>query len=192
MKTAALFICLVALAGSQDREFVRAYERAQTAKPASLSSTSRIAPEREPGAPLVIDGRVYQRDGVTPAAGITVFAYQTDARGLYDAPGAPPHSWRLRGWALTDAEGRFQFRTIRPASYPNSTVAQHVHLHLEGPDVPRRWTTELQFADDPKLTARERSESQRAGMFGGVRPVTMQNGVAHVEINLRIEDRGLF
>lgn len=192
MKTAALFICLVALAGSQDREFVRAYERAQTAKPARLSSTSRIAPEREPGEPLVIDGRVYQRDGVTPAAGITVFAYQTDARGLYDAPGAPPHSWRLRGWALTDAEGRFQFRTIRPASYPNSTVAQHVHLHLEGPDVPRRWTTELQFADDPKLTARERSESQRAGMFGGVRPVTMQNGVAHVEINLRIEDRGLF
>lgn len=192
MRTAALLLGIVALTSFQDREFARAYERAQAARPADVGSTSRIAPESEPGDPLVIDGRVFQRDGRTPASGITVFAYQTDAHGLYDKPGTPPHSWRLKGWAVTDAEGRFQFRTIRPASYPNSTVAQHVHLHLEGPGVQRRWTTELQFADDPKLSARERAASERAGEFGGVRPVTMRDGVAHVQINLKVEDRGLF
>lgn len=192
MKTAALLLSIVAMSAVQDREFVRAYERAQAMKPASVGSTARIAPESEPGEPMVIDGRVFQRDGRTPAAGITVFAYQTDAQGLYDAPANGPHSWRLKGWAVTDAEGRFQFRTIRPASYPNSTVAQHVHLHLEGPGVQRRWTTELHFADDPKLSARERAASERAGEFGGVRPVTMRNGVAHVQVNLKIEDRGLF
>lgn len=196
MKT-ALVIALVTLAASstpaaQDREFARAYERAQAAKPATVGSVSRIAAENEPGAPLVINGRVYQADGRTPAAGVTVFAYQTDATGVYDVPSNGPHSWRVKGWAVTDAEGRFQFRTIRPASYPNATVPQHVHLHLEGPNLPRRWTTELEFDDDPKMTTRNREMSRQAGMFGGVRPVTRRDGVDHVEINLKIENRGLF
>lgn len=190
--TATLLIVTACAASAQDREFVRAYERAQTAKPARLTSIARIAPAGEPGDALVINGRVFQTDGRTPAAGITVFAYQTDRTGVYDVPSAGPHSWRLKGWAVTDAEGRFTFNTIRPASYPNASVPQHVHLHLEGPNLPRRWTTELQFDDDPKIGARERDASKAAGVFGGVRPVTKRNGVDHVEINLRIEERGRF
>lgn len=192
MKTATLLLSILSMAAVQDREFVRAYERAQAMKPANVGSVARIAPENEPGMPLVINGRVYQTDGRTPAAGITVFAYQTDRHGVYDEPGRGAHSWRLKGWAVTDAEGRFEFRTIRPASYPNATVPQHVHLHLEGPNVRRRWTSALHFADDPKVTARERAASDRAGMFGAVRPVTRRGGIDHVEINLKIEDRGLF
>ena len=190
-----LVIAMTAFAAAsvpQDREFVRAYERAQATKPAHVGSVARIAPENEPGTPLVINGRVYQTDGRTPAAGITVFAYQTDRHGVYDEPGRGAHSWRLKGWAVTDAEGRFEFRTIRPASYPNAAVPQHVHLHLEGPSLPRRWTSELHFADDPKVTARERAASDRAGMFGAVRPVTNRGGIDHVEVNLKIEERGLF
>jgi protocatechuate 3,4-dioxygenase beta subunit len=190
--TASLFLVTAGAASAQDREFARAYERAQAARPSALGSVSRIAPESEPGSPLVINGRVYQTDGRTPAAGITVFAYQTDRTGVYDVPSNGPHSWRLKGWAVTDAEGRFQFRTIRPASYPNATVPQHVHLHLEGPNLPRRWTTELEFDDDPKMTARSREISRQAGMFGGVRPVTKRDGIDHVDINLKIENRGLF
>ena len=195
MRTALVaFIVLAAtsISTAQDREFVRAYERAQAGKPADVGSVSRIASASEPGSPLVIDGRLNHTDGRTPAPGITVFAYQTDAAGVYDEPSKGPHSWRLKGWAVTDAEGRFQFRTIRPASYPNATVPQHVHLHIEGPNVPRRWTTELEFADDPKVSTRDREASRLAGRFGGVRPVTRRNGVDYVEINLRIENRGLF
>ena len=99
-----------------------------------------------------------------------------------------------KGGSLTTrtGDGRFTFRTIRPASYPNSQIAQHVHLHIEGPGVARRWTTELQFEDDPKITAQQRSVSRAAGLFGGVRPVAKRSGVDHVEINLKIEDRGRF
>lgn len=176
---------------TQDVEFQRALERAQALKPARLTSDARIAPESEPGTPLVINGRVFKHDGRTPAAGITVFAYHTDRHGLYDARSAGPHSWRLKGWAITDAEGRFTFRTIRPASYPNSTVPQHVHLNLEGPNLPRL-SSGLEFDDDPLITERQRQESRALGMFGGVRPVTRRDGVDHVEINLKIENRGLF
>jgi protocatechuate 3,4-dioxygenase beta subunit len=180
------------ISATQDREWVRAYERAQAAKPANIGAVSRIAAGSEPGSPLVINGRLYKADGRTPAPGITVFAYQTDAAGVYDVPSNGPHSWRVKGWAMTDADGRFQFHTIRPASYPNATVPQHVHLHIEGPGVPRRWTTELEFEDDPKVTMADREESREAGRFGGVRPVTRRDGVDHVEMNLRIENRGLF
>lgn len=185
---AVAIVALIACGGpsaAQDLEFQRALERAQALKPARLTSDARIAPESEPGTPLVINGRVFTQDGRTPAAGITVFAYHTDRHGLYDAPSAGPHSWRLKGWAITDADGRFTFRTIRPASYPNSRVSQHVHLNLEGPNVPRL-SAALEFDDDPMIGAREREASRAAGTFGTVRPVVRRNGADHVEINLKV------
>ncbi|HEX6323356.1 MAG TPA: hypothetical protein VFZ36_06490 [Vicinamibacterales bacterium] len=178
-----------ALGASQDLEYERALERAQAARPAQLTSIGRIAPESEPGTPLVIAGRVYQADGRTPAPGITVFAYHTDRTGVYDVPANGPHSWRLKGWAISDAGGRFEFRTIRPGAYPGRTDPQHVHFSIEGPSVPRQSPVALEFADDPLITERARAESQRAGMFGGVRPVVRRDGVDHVEINLRIRGR---
>src|SRR5262245_66231303 len=90
---------------AQDLEFLRALERAQRERPAVLAATARIAPVGEPGTPLVIHGRVLRADGRTAAPGVVVFAYHTDATGHYDVPSAGPHSWRLRGWARTDAEG---------------------------------------------------------------------------------------
>ena len=189
--TALVFLSLACLppnGAAQDVEYLQALERAQKAKPARLTSVSRIAPVSEPGSPLVINGRVFRADGRTPAPGVTVFAYHTDANGRYDVPANGPHSWRLKGWVVTDAEGRFTFNTIRPASYPNATVPQHVHLSLEGPDV-RRFSSEIEFDDDPKVTAGQRADSRAAGMFGPVRPVTKRNGVDHVEISIRIESR---
>jgi protocatechuate 3,4-dioxygenase beta subunit len=186
MNALVLMLMMTAPLAAQDAAFLRAYERAQEARPATVGSVARIAPEGEPGTPLVILGRVYQADGRSPAAGVLVFAYQTDARGLYDDPSAGPHSWRLKGWARTDSQGRFEFRTIRPASYPNSNIAQHVHVHLEGDSVPRGWSTELHFEDDPKISARERDTSRSAGQFGLVRPVVRRNGVDQIEAHLRI------
>lgn len=189
MKLFVVAAGFAALGAPQDLEYQRALERAQGARPARLTSVARIAPEHEPGTPLVIAGRVYQADGRTPAPGITVFAYHTDRTGVYDARTNGPHSWRLSGWAISDAAGRFEFHTIRPGAYPGTTEPQHVHFSIEGPSVPRQSPVALEFADDPLVTERARAESQRAGMFGGVRPVVSRNGVDHVEINLRIRGR---
>lgn len=179
-------------AGAQDVEFIRAWERAQRERPRVLSSRARIAPAGEPGTPLVIHGRLFQRDGRTPARGICVFAYHTDRTGLYAERSKGPHVWRLRGWAETDAEGRFQFDTIRPAPYPGRGIAAHIHLSLVGPGVPRRFTADVLFADDPLVSASERQASARDGLFGAVRAVELRDGVQHVPVNLKIEDRGVF
>lgn len=177
---AAVAVVLVAVsAGAQDREWLQMWEEAQRVRPRAVGSTARIAPTGEPGTPLVVHGKVFQRDGKTPARDLLVFAYQTDATGVYNRAGA--RGWRLKGWAKTDANGRFEFHTIRPGSYPRSRTPAHIHLTIEGAGVARRWTEELQFADDPYV-------SERAS----ARPVTTRGGVQHVDFHVRITDEGRF
>jgi Dioxygenase len=101
-------------------------------------------------------------------------------------PGAarPP---RLRGWARTDAEGRYEFRTIRPARYPGDGPPAHVHFYLTGPGYPRQEAEELQFEGDPKVTPDMAERSRRAGRFGGVRPLTRgTDGVWHCTFDMRL------
>ena len=63
---------------AQDREFLAAMERAQKERPKTLSSSARIAPESEPGDPLVVHGRAVEEDGKTPVGNAIIFAYHTN------------------------------------------------------------------------------------------------------------------
>jgi protocatechuate 3,4-dioxygenase beta subunit len=139
-------------------------------RPATLAPSARIAPKGEPGEPLVIKGVV--TDAVRrPVAGVIVYAYHTDARGRY--PGsdeqrrtASGRHGRLRGFARTDAEGRYAFETIRPASYPvPDAPPQHVHMHVVEPGRCHYYLDDLLFTDDPRLTpeARRRMDRGRGG-----------------------------
>jgi protocatechuate 3,4-dioxygenase beta subunit len=153
---------------------------------ASLSSKARIAPADEPGEPLVISGRVFDPTGHRPVADVVVDAYHTDIKGLYTPSGAvrPP---RLHGWARTDAEGRYEFRTIRPAPYPGNSPPAHVHFHVSGAGYARQEAEELVFVGDPKISAEMAARSQRAGRFGGVRPLTKgADGAWHCTFDMRL------
>jgi protocatechuate 3,4-dioxygenase beta subunit len=177
---------------AQDVEFIRALERAQQGRPAALSTSARIAPDSEPGLPLVIHGRAFAADGVSPLADAVVFAYHTDREGLYDRPGVSGHSWRLKGWAQTGADGQFEFRTIRPGAYPSRNIAEHVHFTIFTRAGERYHAGELNFADDKFVSAAERAASEREGEFGGVRPVRREGAVEHVDFRIRIEPRQRF
>ena len=186
----ALLACGPAIAEG-DPVFVRMWEEAQKDRPARIPVQGRIAPEGEPGQPMRIEGTAYLQDGRTPAAGMVIFAYQTDAQGLYHEKGA--RTWRLHGWAQTDRQGRFGFLTVRPGVYPNRSTPAHVHFTMDGKGLSRRWTGDLEFADDPLLTDVHRSRSSAAGRFGSIRPVARdEHGVEVVEINLRASDENRF
>lgn len=121
--------------------------------PTVVPNRARIAPQSEPGEPLTIVGRVVGSDG-RPRAGIIVYAYHTNRLGIYPPPVLPRsqasnYHGQLRGWARTDAEGRYVFDTIRPGSYPNSNNPQHVHMHIIEPGCGTYFINELQFSDDP-------------------------------------------
>jgi protocatechuate 3,4-dioxygenase beta subunit len=168
---------------AQDREWVRALEAAQRDRPKALSAKARIAPASEPGDPLVVHGRAVAEDGTSAIAGAVVFAYHTDREGLYNRPGSPAHSWRLRGWAQAAADGGFEFATIRPGGYPGSNIPQHIHLQIFLADGRRYWAEELQFADDPRLPAAERGEACS---------VRTEGAVQHVDFTLRLNPRNKF
>jgi len=155
--------------------------------PANLSWHAEIAGAEEPGEPLVISGRVFAPDGETPVAGIIVYGYHTDATGHYTKNGSmrPP---RLQGWARTDAEGRFEFSTIRPAAYPGRSIPAHVHFILWGAGYPRQWVDELRFEGDPFVTSRMLAEAAEAGKFSAVRPLVHgTDGALNCTVNFRVQ-----
>lgn len=148
--------------------------RADSATPApdaeGLSWRAVLTPAGEPGTPLVVSGRVFAADGKTPVAGITLHVYHTDARGLYserDGRGGPPDP-RLKGSVKTDENGRYEFRTIRPASYPGTRNPQHIHAKLYGAGHAERWIPEYWFDDDPLVTAEMRARHTGLGTFSPV------------------------
>lgn len=152
------------------------------ALPETLSSRARIAPADEAGEPLRIEGTVTDMEG-RPVPGIVVYAYHTDARGFYPgpddpvAPAADRHG-RLRGWAVTDDEGRYRFDTIRPASYPDADIPAHVHMHVIEPGRCTYYIDSIEFEDDPRLTDAEREAHARGrGGSGLVNPRRDESGV---------------
>jgi protocatechuate 3,4-dioxygenase beta subunit len=175
---------------AQDREYERAVAAGFARFAGTASAKARIAPESEPGTPLRIRGTLYQADGVSPLAGALVFAYHTDRAGLYNNDNAA-HAWRLQGAARTGADGRFEFETIRPASYPSTRIPQHVHVSLSTPEG-RYHAGEWRFDDDPMLSDQERAASARAGSFGWVCPVTAQGGRAEIAVNVKVKPETRF
>lgn len=141
--------------------------------PRELSWQARIAPKREPGEPLVIEGTVRKPDG-KPAAGIVVYAYHTDAAGEY--PRGSTRHGRLRGWARTNAEGHYRFDTIRPASYPRSRNPQHVHMHVIEPGKATYYIDDIVFTDDPLLDVSHHRRRAPRGGDGVVTPAKNRNG----------------
>ena len=131
-----------------------------------------IAGPEEPGERLVIAGVVEDGRG-RPAAGIVVYAYHTDARGLYPpgpagAPGpAAARHGRLRGFVVTGADGAYAFTTIRPGGYPDSDTPQHVHMHVVEAGC-HYYIDDVVFSDDPRLTPGQQAAQDRGRGGSGV------------------------
>jgi protocatechuate 3,4-dioxygenase, beta subunit len=128
---------------------------------------------KEDGEPMIISGTVYKTDGKTPAPNTLIYFYHTDKYGIYGREGQPQHG-RFRGWMLTDAKGRYEFVSIRPASYPNSTQSQHVHMTVTTIDSREDWIDSILFEGDKFLTTREREWSGKRGGFNPI--VTLEKG----------------
>jgi protocatechuate 3,4-dioxygenase beta subunit len=135
--------------------------------PPKLDWFSTIAPAGEAGKPMRITGVVRDQKN-WPIPGIIVYAYQTDAKGIYPK-GTTPHG-RLRGWAKSDELGNYGFDTIRPGGYPDSAVPQHIHMHVIEPGRATYFIDDMVFSDDPRLTPEARKRFTGRGGDGIVTP----------------------
>ena len=87
------------------------------------------------GTRLYLSGRVLTVDG-RARAGATVELWQCDVFGRYHHAGddGKPRDDGFQGYgvAVTDAEGRYAFKTIRPVAY--SGRVPHLHLKVRTPE----------------------------------------------------------
>jgi catechol 1,2-dioxygenase len=63
-----------------------------------------------------VSGRVLDQDG-NPIAGALLDVWQTSSEGAYDVQDPAQPEMNLRGLFTTSADGRFFFRTVKPAAY---------------------------------------------------------------------------
>jgi protocatechuate 3,4-dioxygenase beta subunit len=112
------------------------------------------------GERIVLEGRVLDDDG-RPVPGTLIELWQANAAGRYthnvDQHAAPlDPNFTGAGRVITDAEGRYQFVTVKPGAYPwrnhpNAWRPAHLHLSLFGRNFTTRLVTQMYFPGDPLL-----------------------------------------
>jgi protocatechuate 3,4-dioxygenase beta subunit len=110
------------------------------------------------GQRIVVSGRVLD-DGGRPVPHTLIEIWQANAAGRYfhnrDDHRAPlDPNFTGAGRTLSDAQGNYQFVTIKPGAYPwhnhaNAWRPAHIHFSILGPTLLTRLVTQMYFPDDP-------------------------------------------
>jgi protocatechuate 3,4-dioxygenase beta subunit len=112
------------------------------------------------GERILVHGRVLDEDG-KPVTNTLVELWQCNAAGRYthivDQHAAPlDPNFTGAGRAVTDANGRYEFLTIKPGAYPwgnhdNAWRPAHIHFSLFGHSLMSRLVTQMYFPNDPLI-----------------------------------------
>ncbi|MFJ3485283.1 catechol 1,2-dioxygenase [Pseudomonas sp. NPDC090202] len=126
---------------------------------------ARLDDGQDPGTILFMQGQVRDTDG-KPLAGAIVDVWHANTGGTYSYFDASQSDFNLRRRIETDAEGRYQFRSIVPSGYgcpPDGPTQQlldqigrhgqrpaHVHFFISAPGH-RHLTTQINLAGEKYL-----------------------------------------
>jgi protocatechuate 3,4-dioxygenase, beta subunit len=108
---------------------------------------------RAKGQVLHVMGRVLDSSGA-PVKGARIEIWQANAAGRYNHPrdsNPAPLDPNFEGYGnvLTDADGRYRFKTIKPNGYPAGAVMRPAHIHFAISGKSNRLVTQMYFPDDP-------------------------------------------
>jgi protocatechuate 3,4-dioxygenase beta subunit len=112
------------------------------------------------GERMFVSGRVLDENG-RPVSDALIEIWQANAAGRYrhatDTHDAPlDANFTGCGRVVTDSDGRYRFKTIKPGAYPwrnhyNAWRPAHVHLSIFGRSIMQRLVTQFYFPGDPLL-----------------------------------------
>ncbi|HOV99892.1 MAG TPA: protocatechuate 3,4-dioxygenase subunit beta [Rhodoglobus sp.] len=110
------------------------------------------------GERILVTGRVTDGDG-RPVAGQLLEVWQANAAGRYihkreQHPAPLDPNFVGTGRVLTDSDGRYSLRTIKPGPYPwknhrNAWRPAHIHFSIFGSAFTQRLVTQMYFPGDP-------------------------------------------
>lgn len=112
------------------------------------------------GERIIVAGRLLDEDGrAIPGALLEV--WQANAAGRYrhakdNHPAPIDPNFTGAGRVVTDADGRYQFTTIKPGAYPwrnhaNAWRPAHIHFSVFGQNFRTRLVTQMYFPGDPLI-----------------------------------------
>jgi protocatechuate 3,4-dioxygenase beta subunit len=121
---------------------------------------SRAAADRPRamGQLISVAGRIVDEDGA-PVPNAVIEVWQANSSGKYiheldrhDAPIDP--NFTGHGRLMTDADGQYQFRSIKPGAYPVMESdwwwrPPHIHFSIFGPSWMNRFVTQIFFPGEP-------------------------------------------
>jgi protocatechuate 3,4-dioxygenase, beta subunit len=129
------------------------------------------------------------------------YIYHTNQKGIYPSIGNDPDNNRdgwgkrhgyIRGWIKTDANGFYQFYTLRPGTYPSRSDPAHIHITIKEPGLNEYYIDDFQFDDDPLLTTAKRQKQKNRGGDGILILVRQPNGIMqgtrHIILGKNIPD----
>lgn len=130
-----------------------------------MADGASIVRSPTPGDPIFVSARVRDLQG-RPVAGAEVDVWHTSAEGFYENQDPAQADMNLRGRFVTDADGRFGFRSVKPAGYPipvNGTAGDllraqgrhnlrpaHIHFLIYKPGFKTQFS-QVFSDDDPNL-----------------------------------------
>lgn len=128
--------------------------------PSSADLTLNTTGKAALGERIIVAGTITDEGG-RPVPHTMVEIWQANATGRYDHPSdqhdAPlDPNFHGAGRVFTDANGWYQFVTIRPGAYPwpnhrNAWRPNHIHFSYFGPAFATRLVTQMYFPGDPLL-----------------------------------------
>jgi protocatechuate 3,4-dioxygenase beta subunit len=135
------------------------------AKQESITLTTKA----EPGTRITVKGKIVDKNN-KPLGNVLVYVYHTDNKGWYSdtaghvlGMGGDRAHARLFGYFKTNNDGTFEFHTIHPQGYPNSTLPQHIHFEVFSNEGEALIVTELLFNEDARLTSSMREHMTNEG-----------------------------
>jgi len=126
----------------------------------AIADLSMVTGKAALGERIIVRGRVID-ENERPIPNTMIEIWQANASGRYDHPGdqhdAPlDPNFHGNGRVFTDADGWYQFVSVKPGSYPwgnhhNAWRPNHIHYSLFGTGFGQRLITQMYFPGDPLL-----------------------------------------
>lgn len=129
---------------------------------------------------IKITGKVFKKDGKTPAHDVLIYVYHVDRNGIYQ-PSDEPIGWekrhgQYRGWLKTGINGKFTFYTFRPAHYPEMQEPEHIHIYVKEPNTIPYYLDSYLFESDSMLTNDKKEEQKERGGSGVIK-LELEDGI---------------
>jgi protocatechuate 3,4-dioxygenase, beta subunit len=111
--------------------------------------------ERASGQVIHVMGRLVKPDG-EPVQGARIEIWQANTHGRYAHPSdnnPAPLDPNFQGYAslVSDADGRYRFKTIKPKAYPAGGGVRPAHIHFDIAARANRLVTQMYFPGDEHL-----------------------------------------